>query len=120
MKMRIHEIETGAADIAATKNIFQSLFGLQPKVEENELIVFDSGNNGVDFNVSKHLLPGVTQISFITDDLKAVVKLLDQSEIKYEGPFESHLAMIAIRLQTPDDLRIIINTPTDSSPDWLR
>lgn len=119
MKMRIHEIEIGAAEVGATKSFFQSILGLKPKLEEDNLIVFDSGNNGVDFNISNHLPAGVTQISFITDDLKAVMKQLDQSKIQYEGPFESHLAMLTLRLQTPDGVQIVINTPTDSSPDWL-
>lgn len=117
--MRIHEIEIGAAQVSDAKNFFQSIFGLHSKVEENALVVFDSGINGLDFNVSNHLPSGGTQISFITDDLKTVMKQLAQSKIQFEGPFESHLEMIAIRLQTPDGVRIIVNTPTDSSPDWL-
>lgn len=119
MKMRIHEIEIGAAELETTKSFFQSILGLKPKLEQNNLTVFDSGNNGLDFNISNHLPIGITQISFITDDLKAVMKQLNQSKIQYEGPFESHLAMLAIRLQTPDGIKIVVNTPTDSSPDWL-
>lgn len=62
MKMRIHEIEIGAAQVADTKNFFQSLFGLQPKVAENELVVFDSGINNLDFNISTHLPEGLLKL----------------------------------------------------------
>lgn len=118
MKIRIHEIEMGSDNLSASGSFFKML-GLQPTIEQSELTVFNSGQKGFDLNVSKHLSQGVTQISFITDDLKAMVQHLHEHQIAFEGPYESHLGMLSIKLQSPDGIPIVINTPTDSSPSWL-
>jgi hypothetical protein len=118
MKIRIHEIEMGSNDLSTAASFFKML-GLQSMIEQNELTVFNSGQKGIDLNVSKHLSPGITQISFITDDLKAMMQQLTAYQILFEGPYESHLGMLAIRLQSPDGIAIVVNTPTDSSPLWL-
>lgn len=119
MKIRIHEIEMGSSDLPTSRNFFKML-GLQPSIEQNELTVFNSGQNGMDLNVSKHLSRGVTQISFITNDLKAIMQQLLEKKMVFEGPYESHLGMLSIKLQSPDGIPIVINTPTDSSPSWLQ
>lgn len=119
MKIRIHEIEMGSNDLSASGSFYKML-GLQSVIEQSDLMVFNSGLNGIDLNVSKHLSQGVTQISFITDDLKAVMQLLTTHTIPFEGPYESHLGMLAVKLQSPDGIPIVINTPTDSSPTWLQ
>lgn len=118
MKIRIHEIETGSHDLPAASAFFK-LLGLQPAIQQDGLTVFNSGIKGVDLNLSEHLSQGVTQISFITDDLKVMMQHLHEHQIVFEGPFESHLGMLSIRFNSPDGIPILINTPTDSSPDWL-
>lgn len=119
MKIRIHEIELGSHDLSAA-NAFFKLLGLQPAIEQDELTVFNSGQKGVDLNLSKHLPAGATQISFITDDLKTLMQHLTVHKIAFEGPYESHLGMLSIQFNSPDGIPILINTPTDSSPDWLQ
>ncbi|BFG69995.1 hypothetical protein KACHI17_08760 [Sediminibacterium sp. KACHI17] len=119
MKIRIHEIEMGSDDLTNTTSFFKTL-GLHPAIEQAALTVFNSGQQGVDVNVSKHLAKGITQISFITDDLKAMMQHLTTHQISFQGPFESHLGMLCIRLITPDGIPVVINTPTDSSPSWLQ
>lgn len=119
MKIRIHEIEMGANDLSTASSFFKML-GLQPTIEQHELTVFTSGQKGVDLNISKHISKGVTQISFITDDLKVLMQQFTIQKIEFEGPYESHLGMLSIKLQSPDGIPIVINTPTDSSPSWLQ
>lgn len=119
MKIRIHEIEMGSNNLSAASSFFK-LLGLQPVIERDGLTVFDSGQRGVDLNVSKHVSAGATQISFIADDLKALMQYLTVHKIAFEGPYESHLGMLSIRFNSPDGIPILINTPTDSSPDWLQ
>lgn len=119
MKIRIHEIEMGSHDLSAASAFFK-LLGLQPIIEQDGLTVFNSGLKRMDLNLSKHLSQGVTQISFITDDLKVMMQHLHEHQIVFEGPFESHLGMLSIRFNSPDGIPILINTPTDSSPDWLQ
>jgi len=118
MRIRIHEIETGSKDPQASVSFFKVL-GLAPVIEQDGLTVFNSGQKGIDFNVSHHLPSGITRISFMTDDLKAMMQHLIDQQVLFEGPFESHLGMLSIQLQSPDGITIIINTPTDSSPSWL-
>lgn len=119
MKIRIHEIEIGAGAPATEKQFFQTL-GLSPALEEARLTVFNAGVKGLDFNVADHLPNGVVQISLLTDDLKQVMQVLTDNGTAFEGPFESHLAMLSVRLHSPSGINIIINTPTDGSPDWLK
>lgn len=118
MKIRIHEIEMGSQDLSATTSFFK-IMGLESAIEQDALTVFNSGQKGMDLNVSQHLSTGVTQISFITDDLKAMMQHLLEHQIVFEGPYESHLRMLSIKLQSPDGIPVVINTPTDSSPSWL-
>lgn len=118
MRIRIHEIETGSANLSAANSFYQAL-GLVPRLEDGNLTVFGSGMQGLDFNLADHLPQGTVQISLLTDDLKTLMQQLTQEQIAFEGPYESHLGMLAIRLQSPDGIPIVINTPTDSSPSWL-
>lgn len=118
MKIRIHEIEMGSKDLSAANSFFKML-GLQPVIEQNELTVFNSGQKGVDLNLSRHLSEGVAQISFITDDLKVLMQHLAAHKLEFEGPYESHLGMLSIKFKSPDGIPIVVNTPTDSSPHWL-
>ncbi|MBL0882076.1 MAG: hypothetical protein IBJ16_01795 [Chitinophagaceae bacterium] len=119
MKIRIHEIEMGSQDLLYTSAFFK-LLGLPPAIEQDGLTVFSSGQPGMDLNVSKHMPQGITQLSFITDDLKSMMEQLTVQSILFEGPYESHLGMLSIRLVSPDGIPIVINTPTDSSPAWLQ
>lgn len=118
MKIRIHEIEMGSSDLSQTVSFFK-MMGLTSALEQDHLTVFKSGQTALDLNVSHHLPAGNVQISFITDDLKEMMQQFKEHQIVFEGPYESHLGMLSIRLQSPDGISIVINTPTDSSPSWL-
>lgn len=120
MRIRIHEIEMGAGEPGQAADFFSLVLGLPVKLQENNLTVFDSGIAGLDFNVSDHLLAGALRISFLTDDLQHCIQSLEKQQLKFGGPYESHLGMLAIRFITPNGIEIVINTRTDSSPEWLK
>jgi len=120
MQIRLHEIEIGATAPGQTATFFSSVLGLPVKLQENGLSVFDSGMSGLDFNVSDHLADGAVRVSFLTDDLQNCILTLEKQQQPYEGPYESHLGMLAIRFKAPNGTEIVINTPTDSSPLWLK
>jgi len=120
MRIRLHEIETGATDPGQTSDFFSSVLGLPVKLQENNLTVFDSGIAGLDFNISDHLLAGAVRISFLTDDLQHCIQALEKQQLRLEGPYESHLGMLAVRFMAPNGIEVVINTATDSSPDWLK
>lgn len=118
--MRLHEIELGANNPVVISDLLATTLELPVKLSENTLTVFDTGNQGVDLNVANHLANGAVRISFITDNLQAVIIRLKSQQITFEGPYESHLSMMAIKFVTSNGIVIVINTPTDSSPEWLK
>ncbi len=120
MRIRLHEIEMGTTEPNQTAGFFSSVLGLPVKLQENKLTVFDSGTAGLDFNVSDHLLAGAVRISFLTDDLQHFIQALEKQRLKFEGPYESHLGMLAIRFMAPNGIEVVVNTTTDSSPAWLK
>ncbi|MBW0178076.1 VOC family protein [Sediminibacterium sp.] len=120
MHIRIQEIEMGAAEPGQTTNFFSSVLKLPVKLQENTLTVFDGGIPGLDINIADHLPPGAVRISFLTDDLQSLITIIKEQQLLFEGPYESHLGMLAIRFKTPDGIEIVVNTATDSSPGWLK
>ncbi|HEY0040330.1 MAG TPA: VOC family protein [Flavisolibacter sp.] len=120
MKIRLHEIELGAKEMENTNVFFQSILGLRPRLQQRDLTVFDAGIDGLDLNVSRHLLPGAAVISFLTDDLDDIENKLKVAGIAYEGPAASHLGMRCIQFLSPDGCIIKVNTPSPESPDWLK
>lgn len=120
MKIRLHEIELGASDVASSAKLFQSLFGLPANVQQENLTVFTAGVNGLDFNLSTHLPAGCAAISFITDDLLEIERRLKNEGVVYEGPAASHLGMTGIQFKSPDGYLVKVNTPGVDSPAWLK
>ena len=120
MFIRLHEIEMGDTQHNDAALFFSSVLGLPVKMNEHTLTVFDSGLKKLDFNVSDHLPEGVVRISFLTDHLQSVIQMLEKSSVQYEGPFASHLGMLAVRFKAPNGVEIVVNTATDSSPEWLK
>ena len=53
--MRLHEIELGANNPVGISEMLATTLGLPVKLSENSLTVFETGNQGVDFNVANHL-----------------------------------------------------------------
>src|SRR5829696_2576714 len=120
MKIRLHEIEFGSADVEKTSSFYQDIFGLEPAIQQEGLIVLDAGIKGLDFNLSNHFPKGVVVISFLTDDLTEAEERLKKAGIPYQGPSLSHLGMTCIQFTNPDGQLIKVNTPGSESPDWLQ
>ena len=120
MNIKLHEIELGTGDVQGTTAFFQTLLGLQPSLQHQELTVFNAGIKGLDFNISSHLPAGITAISFLTDDLSELTDRLRAAGISYEGPMDSHLGMTCIQFLSPGGYVIKVNTAGPDSPDWLK
>ncbi|PZR26748.1 MAG: hypothetical protein DI535_12955 [Citrobacter freundii] len=120
MKIRLHEIEFGAADLQSTTLFYQTVLDLSLNVDQPQLKVFDPGVNSLDLNFSHHLSPGNMVMSFICDDLAGIMQALQQREISFEGPVASHLGMKSISFKDPAGYIIKINQATADSPEWLR
>ena len=120
MKIRLHEVEFGSADVQQSSALFQSLLGLQSKLTQPELTVLDTGISGFDLNISSHFPAGVVAFSFLTNNLEEVEQRLKRAQISYQGPLPSHLGMRAITYIHADGYVIRINTHGEASPEWLK
>lgn len=120
MKIRLQEIEFGAGNTDKSKGFYQSVLGLDPVIDQDELKVFNSGVPGVEFNISEQMPAKTVTTSFLTDDLQKLIDRLQLTGILFEGPAASHLGMLSISLQDPDGNFIRINQPTSASPSWLK
>jgi catechol 2,3-dioxygenase-like lactoylglutathione lyase family enzyme len=106
MKLTLHEIEFGTANPSASKAFYNSILNLDTVVDQDNLKVF---NAGIDFNTSTHLPPKVVMISFLTDDLQAVIERLTVNGISFDGPKPSHLGMTTIEFKDPDGYLVRVN-----------
>ena len=120
MKIRLQEIEFGAGNTDKSRGFYQSVLGLDPLIDQDQLKVFNSGVAGVDLNISEHMPAKAVVTSFLTDDLQKLIDRLRLTGVLFEGPSASHLGMLSISLQDPDGNCIKINQPTEASPRWLR
>ncbi len=119
MKIRLHEIEFGVRDTARSASFYSNILGLETSVNIPQLKVYSSGSPGVDFNVSTHIAPKTTLISFLTDDIHEVIKKLQREDVIFRGPVESHLGMHSIEFTDPDGVIVRVNQRGKDSPDWL-
>jgi catechol 2,3-dioxygenase-like lactoylglutathione lyase family enzyme len=119
VNMKLHEIELPTKDAEASRRFYQDLLGLPMRVGQPGLNVFDSGIGGLDFNTSVHN-PGRVRIAFLVSDLEKTIGLLRARGLKVSEPFDSHLGMRGVRLEDPDGNLVVIQTPTEHSPDWLK
>ena len=120
MKIRLQEIEFGAGNTEKSKGFYQSVLGLDPLIDQDQLKVFNSGVAGVDLNVSAQQPAKTIITSFLTDDLQKLMDRLQLTGVAFEGPRTAHLSMLSISLQDPDGNYIKINQPTPDSPKWLK
>ena len=119
MKIRLHEIELGIQDPAISQDFYSSILGLDTNIDQENLKVFKTGVEGIDFNTSTHLPSKVFVTSFLTDNLQSVIERLNASGVSFDGPKKSHLGMTAIEFKDPDGYLIRVNQPGDASPLWL-
>jgi predicted enzyme related to lactoylglutathione lyase len=120
MKLRLHEIEFGTEDPAKSKQFYHTILGLDTKIDQEHLNVFNPGISGVDFNTSAHFPSKIVVTSFLTENLQQVIDRLNTNGVAFTGPEKSHLGMTTIQCKDPDGYTIKINQPTDESPSWLK
>jgi|GEM_PF-535472 len=120
MKIKLHEIELGAADLQNIAAFYQSSLGLSLSVDQPQLKVFDSGVASLDLNFSHHLPQGNVIPGFLCDNLDEVMLLLKKNNVSFNGPVASHLGMISISFKDPAGYTVKINHATADSPEWLR
>ncbi len=116
--MRLHEIGLLAKDPEASRKFYHDILGLQVDHEEDGLSVFNSGWPGLEIGCSEY--PDRVHLSFIVDDVDKLAEELRKKGVKFVGPGDIHLAKRAIALMDPDGLRILIQSPTEASPDWVK
>ncbi len=116
--MKLHEIGLLAKDAKASKKFYHDVLGLHVDHEEPGLSVFNSGWPGLEIGCSDY--PDRVHLSFIVDDVDKLAKELSKKGVKFVGPGDIHLDKRAIALIDPDGLRILIQSPTKASPDWVK
>jgi len=111
MKITLQEIEFGSENVAQTKLFYQTIFGFETAVDQENLSVFNLAANAIDFNISTHLPPQTVCVSFLTDNLDEVMKKLNENAIVFDGPKPSHLGMMSIAFKDPNGNSIKVNQP---------
>ncbi|MFH1228076.1 MAG: VOC family protein [Planctomycetota bacterium] len=117
--MKLYEIELYSKDPEASKRFYHQLLGLPVRVDQPGLKVFDSGVDGIDFDASVHH-PGRTRVAFLVSDLEQTIKVLKARGLNVPEPSDTHLGMRGVQLEDPDGNIVVIEAPTERSPDWLR
>ncbi|MEJ5996132.1 VOC family protein [Pedobacter sp. Du54] len=120
MKIRLQEIEFGSTDVEKTKQFYQTIFGFNTAVDQENLTVFTLETHTIDYNISTHLPAKATCISFLTDNLEEIIEKLHKNSIPFDGPQPSHLGMKSISFKDPDGNLLKVNEATNSSPEWLK
>jgi catechol 2,3-dioxygenase-like lactoylglutathione lyase family enzyme len=117
--MKLHEIGLLVKDPKASQKFYHDTLGLDLHHEEDGLSVFNSGWPGVEIGACSGY-PDRVHISFIVDDVNKLAEELRSKGIKFGGPGDIHLGKRAIVLMDPDGLRVLIQSPTAASPDWVQ
>ena len=117
--MKLHEIGLFAKDPAASKKFYHDILGLNLHHEEDGLSVFDGGWPGLEIGACSGY-PDRVHISFIVKDVDKLAEQFREKGIKFAGPADIHLDKRAIMLKDPDGLRVLIQSPTGASPEWVK
>lgn len=117
--MKLHEIGLRAADPDASRRFYHDTLGLRLDHDEPGLAVFDSGWPGLEIGACSGYSDRV-HISFIVDDVDRLADEFRARGVEFEGPGDVHLGKRAIMLTDPDGLRVLIQSPTEASPDWVQ
>ncbi|HEV8079231.1 MAG TPA: VOC family protein [Chitinophagaceae bacterium] len=117
--MFLHEIELSVTDIEKSKSFYNTLLGLPIYIDENTLKVFNTIPKKLDVTLSQHFQQK-TSLSFLTHDLDILIDKLNRQKVNFTGPHDTHLGMTEIVLLDPDENRIAIHSPGNSSPEWLK
>ncbi|MHC4611479.1 MAG: VOC family protein [Planctomycetota bacterium] len=117
--MKLHEIGLFAKDPQASRKFYHDTLGLRLDHEEPGLSVFDGGWPGIEIGACAGY-PDRVHISFIVDDVDELAGELRARGIEFQGPADIHLGKRGIVLRDPDGLRVLIQSPTEDSPDWVK
>jgi catechol 2,3-dioxygenase-like lactoylglutathione lyase family enzyme len=117
--MKLHEVGFFAKDPDASTRFYHETLGLKLDHDEDGLSVFDSGWPGLEIGACSGY-PDRVHISFIVEDVDIIADDLRSKGIRFAGPEEIHLGKRAIMLKDPDGLRVMIQSPTEESPDWVK
>jgi hypothetical protein len=117
--MKLHEIDLHSKDMASDKHIFQDLWGLKLHINQNDLLVFDSGKKGLDLDVSNHFPEVKISLSFLVEDLSKYMETLNNAGIPVSQPCGSHLGLQEIKFCTSEGVQIILHSPTADFPEWI-
>ena len=118
--MILHEIELFSTNLEKEKSIFQDILGLKLNIDNPEISVYDSGHNGLDFNISTHNPDNKVSLSFLVQDVDEYYKTLIGKGIPVKEPYDSHLGLREIKFSDKVGFQIVIHSPTDKSPDWIK
>jgi catechol 2,3-dioxygenase-like lactoylglutathione lyase family enzyme len=119
VRLKLHEVELNAKDPEASKRFYHHMLGLRISIDEDHLKVFDTGWPGVDLDASGHH-PGQMSVSFLVEDLDRFVTELRAKGMEVADPQPAHLGMRNVVLTDPDGNRIAVQSPTETSPEWLK
>jgi catechol 2,3-dioxygenase-like lactoylglutathione lyase family enzyme len=119
IRLKLFEIELHSKNPDKTKKFYNETLGLPIKQDINGLKIFDPGIPDIDFDFSQHYTQK-TSFSFLVNDINKCREELISKGLKIPEPIDSHLGMKSIRFEDPDGNLIIINSPTEKSPQWLK
>ncbi len=117
--MKLHEIGLFGRDPKASMEFYHDILGLDLHHHEPGLSVFGGGWPGIEIGACSGY-PDRVHISFIVDDVDRLATQLRARGVEFEGPVDIHLDKRGITLTDPDGLRVLIQSPTEASPDWLK
>lgn len=118
--MKLHEIELFSKDMNRDKDIFQNLLGLKLHINQDDLMVFDSGQKGLDLDVSNHFPEVKVSLSFLVEDVSKYFEAIGKTGITISEPSGSHLGLREIKFCTSEGVQIILHSPTEESPEWIK
>ncbi len=118
--MILHEIELFSTNLEKEKSIYQDILGLKVNIDNPGLNVYDSGQKGLDLNISTHNPDNKVSLSFLVQDVDEYYKTIKGKGISVSEPYDSHLGLREIKFSDEEGFQIVIHSPTDKSPDWKK
>lgn len=118
--MKLHEIELYSKNPETEAIFFHETLGLNFQLNNPELKVFNAGIPNLDIALSTHNPEHKLSLSFLVKDVEEYYLALLSKNVASTPPYDSHLGMKAIKLIHNGTLRIIIQSPTNNSPEWLQ
>jgi catechol 2,3-dioxygenase-like lactoylglutathione lyase family enzyme len=118
--MILHEIELYSKNPEKDKSIYQDILGLKLRVDNPGLSVYYPGHKGLDFVISIHNPEKKVSVSFLVKDVNVCYKSIKEKGIQVSEPCDSYLGLREIKVQDKEGFQIVIHSPTDKSPDWIK